>query len=339
MYPAKTADAILVTGGAGYIGSHVCQVLRDSGRRVVVLDDLSRGHRSQVPDGAIFAQGDIANAALVTALIGSHGIGWVMHFAGRILVPDSIRDPIDYYTANVTKSLNLIAACSAAEIRGFVFSSTAAVYGTPDRLPVTEDMPCRPMSPYGHSKLMIEQMLSDIGKVSPMRFICLRYFNVAGADPLGRRGQREDETTHLIRVASQAAVGRRPYLEIFGDDYDTPDGTCIRDFIHVCDLADVHYAALRYLGDGGESTIINCGYGHGYSIREVIAAVERVTGRPLPVRQGGRREGDIPAMVAAVGRMRALLDWTPQHDDLDEIIRTALAWEKSLSRKDSADQG
>ncbi|OAN55038.1 UDP-glucose 4-epimerase GalE [Magnetospirillum moscoviense] len=339
MGAATQADAILVTGGAGYIGSHVCQVLCDAGRQVVVLDDLSRGHRRQIPPGVTFVQGDIADDALVGQLIASHGIGWVMHFAGRILVPDSMRDPVDYYTTNVAKSLSLIATCARAGIRGFVFSSTAAVYGTPAQLPVTEDTPCRPMSPYGHSKLMIEQMLADIGQVSAMRFVCLRYFNVAGADPQGRRGQREDETTHLIRVACQAAVGRRAFLEVFGDDYDTPDGTCIRDFIHVCDLAGVHYAALGYLDSGGKSTVINCGYGHGYSIREVIAAVERVTGRPLPVRQGGRRDGDIPAMVAAVGRMRALLDWSPRYDDLDQIIRTALAWEESLNRTDAAGHG
>ncbi len=326
---------VVVTGGAGYIGAHAVLALRGAGRDVVVLDNLSTGVRAAVPDDVPLIEGDVGDAALLARVFADHEIGAVMHFAGSIVVPDSVRDPLGYYHNNTIKSHRLIRAAVDAGFgpkRGaFLFSSTAAVYGMPEKLPVTEDSPTQPINPYGTSKLMTEWMLRDAGAAHGLRHGILRYFNVAGADPEGRVGQSTPAATHLIKVACQAALGARPRLEIYGTDYDTADGTCIRDYIHVADLAAAHVLALARLEAGDRSLLLNCGYGHGYSVREVIAAVERAHGRPVPSVTSGRRPGDSPALVAGAKRIREVLGWRPLYDDLDLIVRSALAWEKRLT--------
>ncbi|MBM3526517.1 MAG: UDP-glucose 4-epimerase GalE [Alphaproteobacteria bacterium] len=322
--------AVLVTGGAGYIGSHTVHELVDAGERVVVLDNLSTGFASSLPRPMLPIVGDVGDQALVATLIAEHEIDAVIHFAGSTIVPDSIRDPLGYYRNNTANSRALIETAIKHGVKHFIFSSTAAVYGNPPHVPVSEDDPTVPLSPYGWSKLMTEVMLRDAGAAHGLRHAILRYFNVAGADPKLRTGLSTAGATHLIKVAVEAALGRRARIDVFGDDYPTPDGTCIRDFIHVSDLARAHLAALRHLRGGGDSATLNCGYGRGYSVREVIGAVRRAVGHDFGVRFAGRREGDIVVSVAAAGRIRALLDWKPELDDLDSIVRHALAWERRL---------
>lgn len=323
--------ATLVTGGAGYIGSHTVLALRQAGRRVVVLDDLSTGSRAVVPPDVPFVEGDAGDGALVARLIETFGIDSVIHFAGSILVEQSVSEPLRYYGNNVAVSRNLLEACTAAGVRRFIFSSTAAVYGAPDQVPIPERAPKRPINPYGSSKLVTEWMLRDLAHATELRYVALRYFNVAGADPQGRSGQLGPVATHLIKIASQVVAGLRESIAIFGADYDTPDGTCVRDYIHVSDLAAAHVAALGYLEAGGESCSLNCGYGHGYSVREVIDAVERCTGRPLNPRAAPRRPGDPPILIADVSALHRTLQWSPRFDNLDVIITTAVDWEKSAA--------
>jgi UDP-glucose 4-epimerase len=330
-------NSVLVTGGAGYIGAHAVLALLEAGRRVVVLDNLSTGVRQAVPAEASFIEGDVGDPHLLAHIFGHHGIGAVMHFAGSIIVPESVTQPLLYYRNNTLNSHGLIQAAVSAGFgpdRGaFIFSSTAAVYGTPEALPIAEDAPTRPINPYGTSKLMTEWMLRDAGAAYGLRSGILRYFNVAGADPQGRIGQSTPNATHIIKVACQVATGARARLEIFGDDYETPDGTGVRDYVHVSDLARAHVLLLERLEGGAPALRFNCGYGHGYSVREVIAAVERATRRKLPVSVAPRRAGDPPALVAAADKIRAQLGWQPRHDDLDAIVRSALAWEERLRLK------
>jgi UDP-glucose 4-epimerase len=328
--------AVLVTGGAGYIGSHMVLALLGAGHEVVVLDNLSTGFRWAIDRRARLVEGDVGDPELVACIIREHGIDAAIHFAGSIVVPDSVADPLAYYLNNTVKSRALIEACVKGGVKHFIFSSTAAVYGIPDTSPVTEETPKVPISPYGSSKLMTEWMLADSAQAYGLRYVALRYFNVAGADPQGRTGQSTPRATHLIKVACQTALGQRDRLEIFGRDYDTPDGTCIRDYIHVSDLVAAHLDALNHLRRGGESRVYNCGYGRGYSVLDVIAAVERATDRPLRVKDAPRRPGDPPALVAGADRIRSELGWKPGHEDLDEIVRSALAWETHLARRNSA---
>lgn len=326
---SRVTSTVLVTGGAGYIGSHTTLALLEAGYHVVVLDNLTTGHRRLVPDGALFVEGDSGDIRLVTALMQSHGIRAVLHFAAATVVPESVADPLKYYGNNTCNSRNLMQACVDAGVQHFVFSSTAAVYGDPDKLPVTEDAALRPLSPYGTSKLMTEQMLRDVCTVTDLRHVILRYFNVAGADVEGRSGQATPEATHLIKVACEAACGKRDGLTVFGDDYSTPDGTCVRDFIHVTDLADAHVAALRYLEQGGDSLVANCGYGRGFSVKEIAATVERVSGKPVSLAVGPRRAGDIESIFADNAVVRDKLNWTPKLDDIDLIVKTAYDWERA----------
>jgi len=329
---------VLVTGGAGYIGSHMVHELVDAGERVIVLDNLTTGFRSAVPSSVLLYVGDAGNRELVTALLGAHQVDSILHFAGSVVVPDSVRDPLGYYLNNTMTTRNLIEAAVSAKVRQFIFSSTAAVYGNPDKVPVAEDAPTKPMSPYGTSKLMTEIMLHDVAAATDLRYVILRYFNVAGADPAGRTGLSTAGATHLLKVAVEAALGRRPKLDVFGTDYPTPDGTCIRDFIHVTDLARAHLAALGYLRRGRPSATFNCGYGHGYSVLQVIEAVKRISARNFAVSFADRRPGDIMEMIADAGRIRGALGWIPQLDDLDTIVTHALAWEHHLAERDRARQ-
>jgi UDP-glucose 4-epimerase len=319
---------VLVTGGAGYIGSHTVHALLDRGDAVVVLDDLSTGVRAQVDEKAAFVKGDAGDRALVEKVIGDHGVDAVIHFAGSIVVPESVADPLAYYENNVVKSRNVIAACLAAGVKRCIFSSTATVYAEDAPQPLAEEARKAPISPYARSKLMTEWMLEDVSRAHDFRYHILRYFNVAGADPLGRTGQSTPKATHLIKRAAQVALGRVPHLDIFGTDYPTADGTGVRDYIHVSDLAQAHFLALDALRAGAASTTYNCGYGRGVSVREVVRGVERVLGRPLPVREGPRRAGDPPVLIADPSRIKAALGWIPRHDDLEEIIRSAIAWER-----------
>ena len=325
--------SVLVTGGAGYIGSHMVLELLGAGQDVVVLDNLSTGFRQAVPAGTPLVVGDAGDADLVGATIRRHHVDAIIHFAGSIVVPDSVADPLGYYNNNTVKSRALIEAAIAGGVKNFIFSSTAAVYGTPDKVPVDETAPTRPESPYGSSKLMTEIMLADAARAHDFNYVALRYFNVAGADPEGRTGQSTPRATHLIKVACETALGKRGHMDVFGTDYPTADGTCIRDYIHVSDLARAHSAALGYLRNGGKSDIFNCGYGRGYSVLETIEAVRRISGRNFAVQYADRRPGDIMTMVAEVSRIRALLDWTPRYDDLDTIVTHALAWEEKLLRE------
>jgi UDP-glucose 4-epimerase len=321
---------ILVTGGAGYIGSHMVHALRDAGEDVVVLDNLSTGRRSAIPSGVPLVIGDTGDESGVTSLMRKYRPEAIIHFAASIIVPDSVRDPLAYYRNNTANSRTLLAAAVEANVRHFIFSSTAAVYGNPVEVPVSEDATPMPMSPYGASKLMTEMMLRDASAAYGIGHIILRYFNVAGADPQGRVGQSTPDATHLIKVAVQAAVGLRPHLEVYGTDYPTPDGTCVRDYIHVTDLVRAHSAALAYLRKGGADATLNCGYGQGYSVLDVIGAVKRISGQDFPVRLGPRRPGDPATIVAHADRIRDLLGWSPKLDDLDTIVKHALAWERQL---------
>lgn len=318
---------ILVTGGAGYIGSHVVRQLGEAGHRVIVLDNLSTGFREAVLHGELI-EGDTGDREFITRLLREYDIDSVLHFAAHIVVPESVADPLKYYGNNTCNTRELLAACSAAGVQHFIFSSTAAVYGIPPNMECAEDSPLAPINPYGRSKLMSEWMLADLAAASGLRYGVLRYFNVAGADPLGRIGQSTPKATHLIKVACEAAVGKRGHVDIFGTDYDTADGTCIRDYIHVEDLARAHLLALDHLRAGGASFTANCGYGHGYSVREVLDAVQHAAGVRLDIREAPRRAGDPPALIARAERIRALLGWAPRYDDLATIVGHALAWER-----------
>lgn len=321
---------ILVTGGAGYIGSHMVHALVDAGEDIVVLDNLSTGFRFLIPTTVPFTAGSTGDRELVARLIQSHRITTIVHFAASIVVPDSIHNPLGYYLNNTMNTCLLLETAVAAGVRQVIFSSTAAVYGNPARVPVREDAPTNPISPYGTSKLMSEIMLRDAARAYDLQFVVLRYFNVAGADPKGRSGQSTPNATHLIKVACETALGMRAKMEVFGTDYPTPDGTCVRDYIHVSDLAGAHLAALGYLRSGGASATFNCGYGRGASVLDVVAAVKRVTRRDFPVMVTGRRPGDPAALVADVQRFRATLEWQPQFEDLDTIVSHAFAWERRL---------
>jgi len=324
---------VLVTGGAGYIGSHMVLALAEAGESVVVIDNLSTGFSAFLPEGVPLFIGDAGDENLVEAVIEQHNVESIIHFAGSVVVPDSMRDPLGYYRNNTFTTRNLLNAAVKRGINRFIFSSTAAVYGNPDQVPVAETAPTRPLSPYGFSKLMSEIMLHDVASAHGMKYAVLRYFNVAGADPLARVGLATVGATHLLKIAVEAATGQRAKIDVFGTDYPTPDGSCIRDFIHVSDLAEAHRAALSYLRGGGDSVTLNCGYGRGYSVLETIEAVRRVSGRNFAVQYAARRPGDIMTMVADTGRLRALFDWSPRYDDLDTIATHALAWEEKLLRE------
>ena len=321
---------VLVTGGAGYIGGHLVLALVDRGEPVVVLDNLTTGFRWAVPSGATLVEGDMGDMALVERTIAAHGVDAIAHFAAKIVVPESVADPLAYYGNNTAKSRNLLEAAVRGGVKHVIFSSTAAVYGETGQEPVGETDATNPVSPYGRSKLMTEWMLQDVGRAHDLRSVVLRYFNVAGADPAGRIGQSTPAATHLIKVAAQAALGQRPGLEVFGTDYPTRDGSCIRDYIQVSDLADAHLKALDYLRAGGASLTANCGYGLGYSVLEVVEVMKRVSGVDFPVKLSPRRPGDPAAIVARADLVRSALGWVPQHADLDGMVRQALAWERHL---------
>ena len=323
--------SVLVTGGAGYIGSHMTYALLDRGERVVVLDNLTTGNRSLVSEKAVLVEGEVADQALVRQLIETHAVDAVIHFAGSNVVPDSVAEPLAYYANNTVVSRALIETCIEGGVKNFIFSSTAAVYDQDAKQPLGEDDPKAPISPYARSKLMTEWMLQDASRAHDFRHIVLRYFNVAGADPQGRTGQSSPRATHLIKRAAQVALGRVPHLDIFGTDYPTPDGTGVRDYIHVSDLVDAHLLALDALRGGAASSTFNCGYGHGASVLEVIATVEKMIGRKLPVHEGPRRAGDPPELIADPSRIKRVLNWKPEHDDLAEIVRSALAWERRFN--------
>lgn len=323
------SNTILVTGGAGYIGSHVVRQLGDAGAKVIVLDNLCTGFADAVLHGELVV-GDTGDQTLVARLLSEHNIKSVMHFAAHTIVPESVANPLKYYRNNTANTRNLLECCRDAKVDHFIFSSTAAVYGEPQETLIDEQQPTAPINAYGTSKLMSEMMLRDLSAVDHLRHVILRYFNVAGADPEGRIGQSTAKATLLTKVACEVAVGVRPHVSIFGTDYDTPDGTGVRDYIHVEDLAGAHLKALEYLQNGGDSLTANCGYGHGYSVREVIEMVQDVHGQPLKTIEEGRRAGDPPALVAKADVARNVLGWTPQHDDLRKIAQTALQWEHKL---------
>jgi UDP-glucose 4-epimerase len=325
-------SSILVTGGAGYIGSHTVLQLRAGGEQVVVLDDLSTGFRQAVLDTPLVV-GKVGDRDLVLEILRTHGVDTVLHFAAHTIVPESVSNPLKYYGNNTCSTRNLLECCVEAGVRNFVFSSTAAVYGIPPDDVASETSPTAPINAYGTSKLMSEWMLRDVAASSPLRYVALRYFNVAGSDSSGRIGQATRKATLLVKVACEAVVGKRPHVSIYGTDYATPDGTGIRDYIHVEDLATAHLDALAYLRTGGASLVLNVGYGHGYSVREVLQSVERVAGHPLTIREEPRRAGDPPSLVARADRIRFELGWKPRLDDLDTIVRTALHWEQKLARE------
>jgi UDP-glucose 4-epimerase len=325
--------AILVTGGAGYIGSHVARQLGLAQESVVTLDNLSTGFAAAVTTGE-FVQGDTGDAALLEQIFNEHDIDTVMHFAAHTVVPESVSDPLKYYRNNTASSRTLLQAAAQHGVRNFVFSSTAAVYGIPADGKASEDSATRPINPYGNSKLMTEWMLRDLAAAGGPSYVALRYFNVAGCDPSGRIGQSTPKATLLVKVACEAATGRRAGVSIFGTDFATPDGTGLRDYIHVEDLATAHLDALRYLRNGGDSTVLNCGYGHGYSVREVLAAVEQANGEALNITEAARRAGDPPELVAVADRIGDVLGWSPKYDDLDTIVRTSLAWERKIASRD-----
>ena len=322
--------AVLVTGGAGYIGSHMVHALVDAGERVVVLDNMSTGFPWAVASGATLAVAESGNQPRVAALIAEHGIDAIIHFAASVVVPESVLHPLAYYRNNMVNSRALIEAAVVSGVRYFIFSSTAAVYGNPERVPVSEEDPAVPLSPYGRSKLMTEMMLEDAGAAHGLHYGVLRYFNVAGADPLARTGQSTRGATHLIKVAVETAFGLRPKMDVYGTDYQTPDGTCIRDYIHVWDLVRAHSQALAYLRAGGRSITVNCGYGRGFSVLEVIETVKQMSGIDFKVEVAGRRPGDPARIVAAADRARATLHWKPEFDNLPTIVSHALAWERKL---------
>jgi len=325
---------ILVTGGAGYIGSHAVLALKDAGWPVAVIDDLSNGSREVVPDDVPFFHGSIAERVLLDSILDEQGIGAIMHFAGSIVVPESVERPLKYYANNTVATHALISAAVDAGVKHILFSSTAAVYGAPERVPIDEEDSKAPINPYGASKLMTERMLEDAAAAYPFNYGALRYFNVAGADPAGRSGQLGKGSTHLIKVAVEAAAGKRDHVDVFGTDYPTPDGTCIRDYIHVSDLAAAHLAALEHLVERPEENLVlNCGYGKGLSVLEVLDAVDRVNGAPVERRMGERRAGDPPMLVAANARLLETLDWRPDHADIDTIVTHALTWERRLLQR------
>jgi UDP-glucose 4-epimerase len=321
--------SILVTGGAGYIGSHVVRQLGEAGESIVVLDNLSTGFRSAVLYGDLVV-GETGDADLVRRVIDDYSVDTIMHFAAHTIVPESVELPLKYYGNNTCSSRNLLECALAADVRHFIFSSTAAVYGRAPTGICSEETPTVPMNPYGMSKLMTEYMLRDVSAASGLRYVSLRYFNVAGSDLECRIGQSTENATLLTKVACQAAVGKRDLIEIYGTDYDTPDGTGIRDYIHVEDLGHAHVDALAHLRKGGESEILNCGYGHGFSVREVIAAVERANGAPINIREGSRRAGDPDILISSNDRIKARLGWEPRYDDIDVIVKSALRWERHL---------
>jgi len=323
--------AVLVTGGAGYIGSHMVLTLRDAGRDVVVLDNLSTGFREALPESSPLVVGDVGDSELVAQILRQHKVEAVVHFAGSTVIPESLSDPQRYYVNNTANTAKLIACCVDGGVERFIFSSTAAVYGVPvSQAPVCEDAPLAPMTPYGRSKAMSEAMIRDVSATKPLRHVILRYFNVAGADPAGRAGQRTRGATHLIKVAAQTALGRRPHLDVFGTDHPTTDGSGVRDFVHVTDLAAAHLAALEHLERGGENLTLNCGYGRGYSVLDVIQAVAAATCRDVPWRAAPRRVGDASEVVADAGRIRESLGWRPKYSDLNIIVRTAIEFERGL---------
>ena len=325
-----TRKTILVTGGAGYIGSHVVRQLGEAGERIVVLDDLSTGFRQAVLYGDLVV-GNTGDAKVLDEIFAAHDVDTVMHFAAHTVVPESVADPLKYYRNNTCASRTLLERALNAGVRQVVFSSTAAVYGMPSSGEASEDTPLAPINAYGTSKLMTEWMLRDVAAVTPLRYVALRYFNVAGSDPKGRIGQATPKATLLTKVACEVVVGKRDHVSIYGTDYPTKDGTGVRDYIHVEDLADAHLKALAYLRGGGESTTLNCGYGRGYSVRELLTMVETVAGHPIPKREAPRRAGDPPTLVARASRIRSTLGWQPRHDNLKDIVETALAWERKLA--------
>jgi UDP-glucose 4-epimerase len=325
--------AVLVTGGAGYIGSHMVLALLDANEEVVVLDNLSTGFDWALPPEAKLVVGDMGDQDLVLDTLRRHQVEAIAHFAAKIVVPDSVADPLGYYLNNTVKSRALIESAVKGGVKQFIFSSTAAVYGEPSVVPVPEDLPLAPINPYGRSKLMTEWMLQDAARAHDLRYVALRYFNVAGADPRGRSGQSTPNATHLIKVAAQTALGDRPYIEVFGTDYPTPDGSCLRDYIQVSDLVDAHLVALNHLRRGGDSLTLNCGYGRGYSVKEVIDVVRKVSGVNFDVRISPRRPGDPAQIVAKADRIREELGWRPRHDDLDGIVHQALSWERALKTR------
>jgi UDP-glucose 4-epimerase len=325
--------SVLVTGGAGYIGGHMTLGLLDAGETVIVLDNLSTGFSWAVPEGAKLVVGDMGDAALVARLIDEHEIDAITHFAAKIVVPDSVVDPLGYYLNNTSNARTLIETAIKGGVKRFIFSSTAAVYGETTSEPVTEETPLNPISPYGRSKLMVEWMLEDASQAHDFRYVALRYFNVAGADPHGRLGLSTPKATHLIKRGVQTALGIYPSMEIFGQDYPTRDGTCVRDYIQVTDLIDAHLAALAYLRAGGNSIVCNCGYGHGQTVREVVDVVKKVSGVDFKVVLSPRRAGDPAAIVAVADRAKGVLGWRPTRDSLDEIVRQALDWERRLHNR------
>ena len=327
--------SVLVTGGCGYIGSHMVHELADAGRDVVVLDNLTTGFKWALPPQAKLVVGDIGDMDLAQIIIARHKVTAIIHFAGSIVVPESVADPLGYYLNNTVKSRALMAAAVKSGVKQFIFSSTAAVYGMAKDMPVRETTTLEPMSPYGSSKLMTEIMLRDTSLAHDFRYVALRYFNVAGADPKGRTGQSTKGATHLIKVACETALAKRAGMDVFGTDYETPDGTCVRDYIHVKDLARAHMAALAHLEGGGTSEIFNCGYGKGYSVLEVIEAVRRVSKKPVAAKLGPRRPGDPAMIVASSDKIRSQLGWQPAHDNLDLIVEHALAWEVHLAKRNA----
>ena len=326
-----TNKTILVTGGAGYIGSHVVKLLGERGEKIIILDDLSTGNEDAVLFGELVV-GKTGDIELVSKLIKQHDIDTVIHFAAHTIVPESVENPLKYYANNTCSTRNLLQACQDNNVEHFIFSSTAATYGIPDNdgAACSEDLPTAPINAYGMSKLMSEAMLTDLSQASKLKHVILRYFNVAGSDPDGRIGQSTKNATLLIKVAAEVALGKRDQLYVFGTDFPTPDGTGVRDYIHVSDLASAHLSALDYLRNGGDSTLMNCGYGRGFSVKQVIDAVNRVHGSPIKVVEEPRRAGDPPSLIAAVDKIHGTLDWTPQYDDLDKIVETSLSWEKTL---------
>ncbi len=321
--------AILVTGGAGYIGSHVVRQLGEAGERVVVIDNLGKGFRQAITSGELVV-GDVGDSALVSRLLAEHGIDTVMHFAAHTIVPESVALPLKYYGNNTCSTRNLLQACIEHQVKHVVFSSTAAVYGMPQDGYASEESPTQPINAYGTSKLMSEWMLRDVAAVNPLRYVALRYFNVAGSHPGGKIGQATPGATLLTKVACEAMVGKRPHVSVFGSDYPTPDGTGVRDYLHIEDLAAAHLNALAYLRNGGKSNVLNVGYGHGYSVREVLRMVEQIAGKSLVIREEARRAGDPAYLVARAERIRTELGWQPRYDDLSAIVSSSLAWERTL---------